>query len=174
MSAHNEKAVPGVVGQMFNGLARGVSVLAGVTLVALVGLVVAEIVARSVFNTSLAVVEELVGYFVVLLMVLGAAKALRKNDLFRVSFIADLLPPALERASRVFYMLTAIAVCCVFAWRTADLVASSFSRGKISQTVMETPLWIPQLALPVGFAVLALFLLEHLMLALRPPKRRDN
>ncbi|RCK49826.1 hypothetical protein TH25_12445 [Thalassospira profundimaris] len=159
--------MPGFLGHLFNGVAHGVSVLAGVTLVALVVLVVAEIIARSVFNTSLAVVEECVGYFVVLLMVLGAAMALRKNDLFRVSFIADVLPPALERASRAVYIFIALAVCCVFVWRTADLVASSFSRGKISQTAMETPLWIPQLALPIGFCVLAVFLIEHLLLVLR-------
>ena len=71
--------MPGFLGHLFNGVAHGVSVLAGVTLVALVVLVVAEIIARSVFNTSLAVVEECVGYFVVLLMVLGAAMALRRR-----------------------------------------------------------------------------------------------
>jgi TRAP-type C4-dicarboxylate transport system permease small subunit len=32
---------------------------------------------------------------------------------------------------------------------------------------METPLWIPQLALPIGFCVLAVFLIEHLLLVLR-------
>ncbi len=151
------------VGLVFEGAARGVSVLAGATLVALVGLVVAEVVARGLFNTSLAVVEEFVGYFVVLLMALGAALALRGNDLFRVSFLADALPSAVERGLRVLFILVALSVCCIFAWKTGDLVASSFSRGKISQTVLETPLWIPQLALPVGFCVLALFLLEHLL-----------
>ncbi len=174
MSTRNGKSGPAYVGPLFNGLARGVSVVAGVTLVVLVALVVAEIIARSVFDTSLAVVEEIVGYFMVLLMVLGAALALRENDLFRVSFVADLLPPTVERVIRVLFILIALVVCCVLVWRTGDLVASSFSRGKISQTVLETPLWIPQLALPIGFGVLALFLVEHLLSAFSTTGKGEN
>ncbi|MCF8482651.1 MAG: TRAP transporter small permease subunit [Rhodospirillum sp.] len=165
---------PTKVGPVFEGLARGVAILAGATLVALVGLVIAEVVARGLFNTSLAVVEEFVGYFVVLLMVLGAALALRGKDLFRISFLADALPSAVERGMRVLFILIALSVCCVFAWRTGDLVVSSFSRGKISQTVLETPLWIPQLALPVGFCILALFLVEHLLVGLGVSKEGND
>ena len=51
--------------------------------------------------------------------------------------------------------------------KTKDLMLSSFSRGKFAPTVLRTPLWIPQIILPLGFSVLAFFLVEQLMLTFR-------
>lgn len=173
MPRANTETRPGWTGLVFNGLARAAVILAGATLVALVGLVFAEAVARAVFNASLDIVEELVGYFVVQLTFLGAALALRKNELFQVSFLTALLPDRAARMLRLVYILAALGVCGLFAWKTAGLVISSLERGKISQTVLETPLWIPQIALPFGFCVLGLFVLEHLLTVLREVRKGD-
>jgi len=49
----------------------------------------------------------------------------------------------------------------------AGFTLSSYERGKIATTVLMTPLWIPQITLPIGFAVLAMFVIEKLFHSLR-------
>jgi TRAP-type C4-dicarboxylate transport system permease small subunit len=46
-------------------------------------------------------------------------------------------------------------------------VLSSLERGKFAPTVLRTPLWIPQLLMPAGFAVIGVFLIEQLLLTWR-------
>ncbi|BBI64877.1 hypothetical protein HSBAA_61830 [Vreelandella sulfidaeris] len=43
---------------------------------------------------------------------------------------------------------------------------SSFARGNVAPTALMTPLWIPQMLLPVGLSVMTLFLLERALLQL--------
>lgn len=166
---HGGQHVQGVApaAPLFNLLDRVVGILTCVMLIALVVLVALEVFLRSVFGYSLGFVEEVTGYLVVALTLFGAAKAVRGNSLFQVQVVFEALPFSLKRALGVLFSLIAIAICVVLAWKTFDLVGSSFSRGKFAPTVLRTPLWIPQTLLPVGFVVIGLFLLEHLLILLR-------
>lgn len=157
----------GPAAPLFNLLDRVVGVLTCVMLIALVLLVALEVLLRSVFGYSLGFVEEVTGYLVVALTLFGAAKAVRGNSLFQVQVVFDALPLSVKRVLGILFSLIAIAICVVLAWKTLDLVGSSFSRGKFAPTVLRTPLWIPQMLLPIGFVVIGLFLLEHLLILLR-------
>lgn len=65
------------------------------------------------------------------------------------------------------FSILAILICAILAWKTYELVGSSLSRGKFAPTVLRTPLWIPQLLLPLGFLTISVFLLEHFLLLIR-------
>jgi len=129
----------------------------------LVSLVVLEVFLRSVFGTSLGFVEEVTGYLVVAITLFGAALAVRSDSLFKVQVIFDAFPSSLRRILRVLFALIGLAICLVFICKTSLLVDSSFSRGKFPPTVLNTPLWIPQLIMPIGFSVIGLFLIEHIL-----------
>lgn len=60
------------------------------------------------------------------------------------------------------FSLLGVGVCGVLIWQTCRLVASSYTRGNVAPTVLMTPLWIPQMLLPFGLAVIAVFLIEQL------------
>ena len=137
---------------------------------ALVVLVIGEALLRSFVNLSLGFAEEVTGYLVVALTLFGAARALRSGSLFEVCFISDRLRGRSRRLLQSFYVLLSLSVCIVLAIKSADLVASSLARGKFAATVLHTPLWIPQLLLPVGFAVIGFFLLEKLLLLFQQPR----
>ncbi|MEZ5652832.1 MAG: TRAP transporter small permease [Burkholderiaceae bacterium] len=161
---------PASAGPLFDRLALAVRVATAVVLAALVIIVCTEAFLRGVANVSLDYVEELTGYFVVTLTFFGAALALRASALFRVSFLFDAMPaPARRWLSRVF-IAGALFVCAILAWRSTDLVLSSFSRGKFAPTELHTPLWIPQLIMPVGFVLLGVFLIEQWLLSARATK----
>lgn len=140
---------------------------AGAMLVGLVTLVCTEALLRGAFNYSLGFAEELTGYGVVFMTFFGAALALRDHAMFQVHFLLDKWPEDTPRwLIRIFGMI-ALIICVILTWKTKDLTLSSFSRGKFAPTVLRKPLWIPQLILPLGFFVLALFLVEQFLLTFR-------
>lgn len=158
---------PVSAGPFFSIAAQLVSGLMALTLVSLVFLVGGEVILRSIAGKSLGFVEEVTGYLVVALTLFGAALAVRSNSLFRVSFIFTVFPAGFKKVLWFVFITSAIAVCIILAWKSYQLVGSSFSRGKFAPTVLRTPLWIPQLVMPIGFFTLALFLVEQFLLSLR-------
>ncbi|MCE3026694.1 TRAP transporter small permease [Salinicola sp. DM10] len=160
-------AEPASAGSVFDIIATGVRCLAGLGLVMLVILVSAEIVSRFFFAYSLRVVEELAGYIVVGLTLFGAGLAVRKNTLFQVGFLFDALPQGARRLLSLVYLTLSLAVCGVLIHYTLQLVASSYTRGNVAPTFLMTPLWIPQLLIPLGLTFIAVFIVERMIVTLR-------
>lgn len=158
---------PASAGPVFDVLAAIVRGITGLALIALVLLVCAEIVTRFFFNHSLMVVEELAGYLVVGLTLLGASLSLRSNSLFQVGFVLQALPVATQRLLNLLFMLLSLGVCGVLIWQTFKLVMSSYARGNVAPTTLMTPLWIPQLLVPLGLSMIAIFIVEKLIVTLR-------
>lgn len=77
---------------LFDVIAKVIRIVAGTILVFLTLLVTLEVVSRAVFNVSFHMVEEVTGYLVVALTLLGAGLSLRDGTLFRVAFLFDKLP----------------------------------------------------------------------------------
>jgi len=154
-------------GPLFDAVARVTGVATSMVLVALVSLVCLEALLRGGFNYSLGFAEELTGYAVVFLTFFGAALALRGHALFQVHFLLDTWPEGTRRWLIRAFVLIALVICVILAWKTKDLSLSSFARGKFAPTVLRTPLWIPQIILPLGFTLLAFFLVEQLLLTFR-------
>jgi TRAP-type C4-dicarboxylate transport system permease small subunit len=154
----------------FNYIARLVRYCNGVALVCLVLLICLEAFLRGVFDVSLGFAEEVTGYLMVALTLNGAASAIRAGALFQVSFVFDRLGGKSQIFLIRFGCVLSIFVVVVLAWKGLDLVSSSLERGKFAATTLRTPLWIPQLLLPVGFALVILSLVEQFLLAGRRVK----
>ena len=161
------KTGPVSAGPLFDAVARITAAATSAVLVALVTLVCLEALLRGGFNYSLGFAEELTGYGVVFMTFFGAALALRGHALFQVHFLLDTWPSGTRRWVIRAFVLVALVICLILAWKTKDLTLSSFARGKFAPTVLRTPLWIPQVMLPLGFSVLAFFLVEQLLLTFR-------
>ena len=163
---------PASAGPLFDIVARIAAAATGIVLAALVTLVCLEALLRGGFNYSLGFAEELTGYGVVFVTFFGAALALRGAALFQVHFLLDRWPDHVRTwLVRVFVVLACL-ICLILAWKTKDLTLSSFAREKFAPTVLRTPLWIPQIMLPLGFSVLAFFLVEQLLLTFRKSEDR--
>ncbi|MCI5110932.1 MAG: TRAP transporter small permease [Marivita sp.] len=158
---------PVSAGPLFDAVAKVTGLMTGTVLVALVSLVCLEAFLRGAFNHSLGFAEELTGYGVVFVTFFGAALSLRGSSMFQVHFLLDQWPEGTRRWLIRAFVLIALIICVILAWKTKDLMLSSLSRGKFAPTVLRTPLWIPQIMLPLGFSVLAFFLVEKLLLTFR-------
>lgn len=154
-------------GPLFDMVSEIIRIISSAVLAALVFLVCLEAFLRGVFNHSLGFVEEVVGYGVVFLTFFGAALALRGASMFQVHFLMDKWSEQTRHWLIRIFVIIALAICIILAWKAMDLMASSFSRGKFAPTVLRTPLWIPQIIPLLGFGVLGIFLVEQFLLTLR-------
>lgn len=159
--------------------ARTASAICEVIVAAMMLLITLEVISRSVFHHSFQVADELASYLLVGLTFLGVNVALRENALFRVEFLFDRLPGPLRAAVQLAFDILSLLVAAILEYQLVQLVLSSMSRGNRSMSILSTPLYIPQLIMPIGMAVMILMLLASIVrdvidLSGRIAPRRDE
>lgn len=135
------------------------ALLAELLMLVLMVLVVVEIVCRGFLGFSLLFVDEVAGYFLVAILFLGVSVSFRSGSLLRVEFILQNLPQAWRQWLEVVYHLIAFAVVVIIDYALIKLVLSTYSREMHAPTLLATPLYIPQLVMPIGTTLLAIAVL---------------
>lgn len=142
------------------------NVLAAGALAAAAGISILAVIARYAFGTVLFWSEETIIYLVIFSTFVGAVITLRHDEHVRV----DLIPLFLrERGQRAFALLGALlmavylAVIGGFGWLLLFQPAAS----NIVTPALKLPLWFVELALPIGFTLMFLRVLEVLYRLLR-------
>jgi len=128
--------------------------LAEVAIFCMVALIATDVVCRNVFRFSLLVSDEVSGYLLVLMTFCGAGYSLRSGALLRIEFLLFSLPRRVRAVVDVVYDLLAMSVTAVLLYELGRLTLSTWERKMIAATLIETPLWIPQVTMPVGCAIL--------------------
>ncbi len=140
---------------------------AELALVGMMVLITLEVVCRSFLRFSLIIVDETCGYLVVALLFLGAAYSLREQALLRVEFIINALPVRLRAWVDLLFDVAAMGFALVILYQLARVTYSSWERGMVAPTLMETPIYLPQLVMPVGSLLLVLGLAAEIARDLR-------
>ena len=128
--------------------------VSGATLVLLTALITAEVILRQVFNVSLLIVDELSGYLLVLLTFFGANHALRTGSLLRVDIIYNRMSKQGRRRADGLYDIACGIFCAILTYYFGRHVWSSIANEVVSSTMASTPMFIPQLAMPLGTALM--------------------
>lgn len=111
---------------------------------------------RYVLGEPITWTDELSGYLVVALVMLGVAEALRRGDHINVDLITSRLPPRARRWAMGGGMVASIAVGVVLLISAIETVSFSYSMNLLSEGYLEMPMWIPKSALILGSAMLIL------------------
>jgi TRAP-type C4-dicarboxylate transport system permease small subunit len=127
---------------------------------------VVNIVGRQI-GYSMAGMDAYAGYFLAAGSFLAMGYALRQGDHIRVTLILQRLHGRARWWMEVVCLVIATLLSCYFAWFAMRLVWGSYTYNDISQNVDATPLWIPQLAMAIGLAGLALAFIEQLIYVVR-------
>jgi TRAP-type C4-dicarboxylate transport system permease small subunit len=141
-------------------LSKGVETIASVAIVIMVSLVVLEVLLRSTIGFSFGFVDELVSYLVVIVTFFGVCITFRNKALFRVEMFYGRLSQRSRRVLDTIHAVLSLVLCFTLIYYAFFLISSSFSRGTVSQSKLETPLYIPQLIIPTGLIILAIFILD--------------
>jgi TRAP-type mannitol/chloroaromatic compound transport system permease small subunit len=140
---------------------------AGFLLVAMVILINVEIVTRGLFNLSTLLADEYSGYLFVWLTLIGFGHALQTGAFLRVESLIERLPARPRAWADVLSALVGLVVAAVCTYATATLVLASLRYGTLSIQPSATPLWLPQIVMPLSFAVLVLLYAGLVIAALR-------
>jgi len=114
---------------------------------------------RYVLGTPLTWTDELSGFLVVAIVMLGAAEALRKGDHIAVDLLTAKATGLTRKIMDIIgYLATAIVagVLLISGWAAVEF---SWNIGVYSDGYLEAPLWIPQLFIVVGAALIGLLAL---------------
>jgi C4-dicarboxylate transporter, DctM subunit len=138
------------VNRLFATIEDGVAALA---LAAMVALPLLEILIRRAFGIGLPGSGPFVQHLTLWVGFLGAAIAAREGKLLALA-TGGAVPRRARRAAAVFAAAVAACMATILAGGAVQLVLSERETGTI--IAANVPAWVGQLALPIGFALIAL------------------
>lgn len=144
-------------------LSDALGVVASLCMAGLFLLMMSEIIARSAFSTSLGFSWEISGYLLGAVIFLGSAMALRNGVHVRISVLLDILPRRFSYGLDMVSTLAAALITGYMAYAFFKLGWTSWSRQTVSATVVEAPLFLPQVIYAIGLAALFLQLAARLL-----------
>lgn len=145
-----------VYNAVLDWVVRACAILACGAIATMTVLIVLEVVLRTFFQSTMYFTEEFSGYMVLTILALGVPYAREKNALLTVEFIIDRLSPAVRKKVDFVYGLVSLGFCILLDWYVIELLVKSIERDIHAPTVVRTPLWMPQLLLPIGITLLCL------------------
>lgn len=135
--------------------------IAGICLWGIFVLILAEVVARNAFSTSIHFSWDYSGYLMGAVFMLAAAEALHKGAHVRVTALRDIMPKPMRRVMDVFVCAVGLFVMVVLIWALGSMTWGSIVRGTKSATISATPLWIPQGVMTLGCVMLFIQMLAQ-------------
>ena len=140
----------------------------GAGVVILMMLVVAySVINRYILNTPITWTDELSGYLVVALVMLGAADALRQGDHISVDLITSRLAKRGKRLVEIWSYIIVLIFSSVFLTSSKQTIDYSVNFSIVSEGYLEVPMWIPQSFLILGGSLIFLVALVKLTRAVK-------
>lgn len=149
-----------VLGQVVRVLAGAGMAVAAASLLLSLCLIGWAVVMRYGFNAAPVWVDEVVGFLLVAVVMLAAARTLRQGEHIGVDLLVDRLAPRARRWAQAWAALAVAVVACVLiinGWGTASLARML---GLVTEGNLEWPTWMLMLLMPVGGALLLLAAIE--------------
>lgn len=115
-----------------------------------------EVVNRFLFSTSSVWVSEVSGYLVASMLFLAAGRVYREGGHVSMSIFIDMLTGAPKFALLALIDALVLGLALVVGYATYDMALLSYQLNWRSSTTLAMPLFIPQMLMPIGAAVLAL------------------
>jgi TRAP-type C4-dicarboxylate transport system permease small subunit len=144
-------------------LTRAATMLGGWVSIAVVVIVAYSVFMRYLANIPQTWTDELVGYFLVAIVMFGVADTLRRNNHITVDLLTGRFGPKGRLIVDIWSMVAVIAVSSAMVFSSYQMVDFSLSVGLISDGYVEAPMWIPQSALLIGYGLLILSAVNRLL-----------
>ena len=147
----------GTVDRLIVGLAKLTMAVAALGVLAMCLLVTGAVVVRYIFDWPVVWVPEIVGYLMVALVFLALGETMLAGRHIKIDLVVGRLPKRLRDAVELLTLTLSIGVAGFFTWHGINTMLRSLDYGRRDAFgALNLPLWIPQIALPVGLSVLTL------------------
>ena len=122
-------------------------------------LVFAQVVARYAFNKGITWAPELVQYFFLWIVMIGASYGFKHGVHLGVDVLMKKLPQTQRRIMALVAVLISLGFTGFMFYLSLFYVRENYRMG-LTSVDLEVPLWIPHLALPVGFLMISIRLVQ--------------
>jgi TRAP-type C4-dicarboxylate transport system permease small subunit len=168
----NAQTLTAALRRLMDALYDGCVIIAGIALVLISAVIPWAVYTRYVLNRAASWPEPMAVLLMIVLTFFGAAACYRVGLHMRVSFFASLLPPRLQRALALLVELLMAAIALFMINWGIKLVAVTWYN-----TIADFPslsVGVTYLPIPVGGAILLLFVFERLTIGPLPPPARPE
>lgn len=132
-------------------------------MVLIVILITVEIVVRTFFGVSTLIADEYSAYFFVGVVMLGLAYSLQDGAHIRITLVLSRLNEKAERILGMIVTLFAVALCTFALYHSILMVYDAYALEMTADSISETPIFLPQLFIPVGLLLFDLQLIANFL-----------
>jgi TRAP-type C4-dicarboxylate transport system permease small subunit len=140
--------------------------LAAICMVGLLVMVLLSVLGRQ-FAFNLQGSDAYAGYLMAAAGFLALAHTFKRGEHIRVTLVLGALSGRAHRALELWSLAAGSLLALLFAGYSVRLAWQSYRLHDISTGNDATPLWLPQLAMALGTAILAIALIDELVLEAR-------
>lgn len=115
-----------------------------------------EVVCRYFLRSPTIWAQEMSIYLFMWTMLAGGAYTLEKGKHVRIDLLVEHFPVRVQRFLEMITSVAALVYCAIITWQAYEMIEASIRLKKLSATPLRVPMWIPQMALFLGFALLTL------------------
>lgn len=163
----NEASAPNrFINSLCDGIAHACLVIAALSLLCIVAINGANVVARYFFGRAFSWAEELMLYLMILGVFSGAVAVTWRNLHIRIDTLVERIPPTMRRVVTVIASLASIGIITVVMVASFRLVALLQSMDQRSDA-LHAPSWIPQSFVTAGLGLMALMMVAKLVTSFR-------
>ena len=117
-----------------NKAARWVTVIAGIAIVLMLAITIADIVGIKIFSQPVPGAIEIVGYLGVLVTAFAIAYTLIERGHVQVEFFVERMPPRIQSAVSALVSLLSLGLFVLLAWRSFEYAQIVQTTGQVSMT----------------------------------------
>jgi TRAP-type C4-dicarboxylate transport system permease small subunit len=140
--------------------------VANVMLALLFVLINVEIVLRTLFSSSTLISDEYSGYLLCAMTLVGLLHGVRNDTFLKVTFLVNRTKGGMRQFVNAFAAAGGLSISAIATYASAVLVHTTWLFNTVSSQFSETPLYLPQSVLPLGFGLLTLAYAVELLSAL--------
>jgi len=150
------------------------SLISQCCLVLLLILVFHEVIARYLFNSPTLYSVELSEYLLILLAFIAAGWVLQEDKHVRMQSLVHLLPEKVQHLLACLTSFIVLLFCGVLTWYGFKAAYIAWHGEYHSSSLLNMPMWLPYLIIPLGSLLLALQLLIHISTHLNKFLTKDD
>ncbi len=132
-------------------------------MVLIVILIIVEIILRTVFGFSTLIADEYSAYFFVAVVMMGLGYALKDGAHIKINLVLSRLNKKAEKILVMAVTLFAAAICTFALYHSVIMVYDVYILEMTADSISETPIFIPQLFIPLGFLLFDMQLISEFL-----------
>jgi C4-dicarboxylate transporter DctQ subunit len=152
------------ISRLCDGLEKIITNLSALLVIIITSLIGIEVVGRYFFNKSYGFLEDFSRWMMVWISFLSAGVLLRKDQHVRIDVLEIVFRPLVKNIMKLLSLIACLITGIWFSWAGTLTCIRAYRSLEMDISVLDVPLYIIRLALPIGMCCLVIFSIELLVI----------